>query len=649
MKSHFVAIDCETTMNAPLEIGAAHPMHPDNFIVQMGSLGSLSTPVRIRHYPSPSDLLAWSAELDLTDILVGMNMSFDFLYLYHDGGETVKQAIQKHHIWDIQVVEYIITGQTTKFASLDELAIKYGFPVKDPVVKNEYFKKGLGADHVPEAILSEYLVNDVETTLAIAKKQYDIVVEQDQMDLVRSQMRALHAIIEMMYNGLYVDLKTLADYTADVVSKYTAAKVDLTYLVPSVTNIDSPVQWSKYFFGGTEKVTEKVPDGHYKNGKPKFKNETKEVTIPASTSYIAHKDKISEKTGNVSVDEEVLEDIVNFRPSSIAATIAEALLKYRSLSKDLNTYVLGMSKHIIGNTIHGNINAAATNTGRLSSSNPNLQNISNNEIKKIFVSRFHSGGVLVEVDFNQLEIVILACITKDKQLMKDITKGTDIHSALYEDLYGRKPTKEERKPFKSRTFQLIYGAGARAIAKQAKCSLDEAMRFVRTFYIRYPSVRVWHETMLKKADIDSVHAYDRGDREHRKTYTYRAVTGRYLKFVEYKNESEYSSKSYSFSPTELKNYPVQSLATGDIVQMMLGALFDRYKDNHKVKMVNTVHDSILFDVKAEYAVEFMEDVLEELRNTHKYFFDTFGSELPIPLNASSSYGFDWFNMKETEL
>jgi DNA polymerase I-like protein with 3'-5' exonuclease and polymerase domains len=641
-------------MNAPLEVGAAHPMHIDNHIVMFGSeddigLGTIiRTPTsgQLREFFMRTSSI-WSKS---KPTLAGMNMSFDLCYLYRQGGEETKRYIQDMDIWDIQVAEYILSGQTIKFASLDELSVKYGLPVKDASLKEKYFGKGLGADHVPEDILRDYLVQDYKNTRTIAEIQYELAIAQKQLTLIRSQMKALHAIIEMMYNGLYVDIGAQAEHSVKVVNAYAKIKTDLETLVGThVTNIDSPAQWSKYFFGGYSTVTEKTPDGFFKNGKPKFKKVDIKIAVSAVTSYIPSKDKVSEKTGNVSVDEEVLEDIVK-GGEIIASPVAASLLEYRKLSKDLNTYVVGLSKHVLGNTIHGNINAAATGTGRLSSSNPNLQNISNNEIKQIFTSRFHSGGVLIEVDFNQLEIVILACITKDRQLMKDIVDGTDIHSALYEDLYGRKPTKEERKPFKSRTFQLIYGAGPKAISKMAKCSLDEAKRFVKTFYDRYPDVQTWHTNIIKQAEVDgSHHIGPDGAMDAKRTYTYKAVTGRHLKFVEYKNESEYSSRSYSFSPTELKNYPVQSLATGDIVQMMLGILFDKYKLNPNVRMVNTIHDSILFDVKAEHAVEFMEDVLEELRNTHKYFFYIFRVDLAIPLNASASYGFDWYNMKETEL
>jgi DNA polymerase-1 len=258
--------------------------------------------------------------------------------------------------------------------------------------------------------------------------------------------------------------------------------------------------------------------------------------------------------------------------------------------------------------------------------------------------------LIVEVDFNQLEVVALAHITKDEQLIEDIKNGVDIHSALYEGLFGRKPTKEERKPFKARTFQLIYGAGARAISKQAGCPLEEAQKFIGVFYKRYPSVALWHESFAKEVESYGKHLRNReGLLDKHKTSVHTTTTGRMFRFIEYFNDRAWASSSYSYSPTEMKNYPVQGLATGDCVPLMLGILFRKFVPRDDVKIINTIHDSILFDVRRESAPEFILDVLEVLRNTHKFFEKTFGHELALPLNASAGYGVNWYEMIEAEV
>jgi DNA polymerase-1 len=209
------------------------------------------------------------------------------------------------------------------------------------------------------------------------------------------------------------------------------------------------------------------------------------------------------------------------------------------------------------------------------------------------------------------------------------------------------PTKEERKPFKARTFQLIYGAGAKAIAKQAKCPLDEAKKFVEVFYKRYPSVEKWHREFAIQVEKAGVHepAPD-GTRNKFRTSTFISETGRRFVFNEYYNESDWSSRMYSYSPTELKNYPVQGLATGDIVPMMLGVIFNKLKGKEGVRMVNTIHDSLMFDVRSDQLGDFLLEITETLKNTHKYFASTFGKPLALKLNAGASVGFNWFEMKE---
>jgi DNA polymerase-1 len=208
------------------------------------------------------------------------------------------------------------------------------------------------------------------------------------------------------------------------------------------------------------------------------------------------------------------------------------------------------------------------------------------------------------------------------------------------------PTKEERKPFKSRTFQLIYGAGAKAISKQAGCSLEEAKQFIDVFYKRYPSVAKWHTDFAAHVEKWARYEEENGIKEMVRTYTHLTETGRKFSFKEYYNDSSWSSRMYNFSPTELKNYPIQGLATGDIVPMMLGIIFRKFVGREDVKIVNTIHDSIMFDVRVRSAVDFILEITDTLKDTHKYFEEMFKTPLALKLNAGASFGTNWFEMEE---
>jgi len=638
----FVAVDVETTLNGNEEVGLAHPMHPDNEVVAFGMCYDGSKPYATY---DAENFVTSICELPPGAVICGHNLAFDLMYLYKTS-IFLKEDLQDRLIWDTQLAEYILSAQQTKWSSLDELSIQYGLPVKDDKIK-KYFEKGLGSDKIPSAELIPYLEQDVINTAKIAAYQYERAVKAGQLTLIKTQMEALHATIEMQFNGLHIDRERLDKYTVEVVNNYVEVKLDLEELSTGyLEDINSPKQWSQFFFGGTKKVKVKEEVGVYKNGNTKYKMMEKALKIEPFIRYVPDPEKVSAKTGQVSVDDAVLNDMLKhtFDPKAIA--IINGLLKYRELSKQLSTYVQGLSKHIIGDFIHGKLNHTATVTGRLSSTSPNLQNISNNPIKQIFTSRFKNGRI-VEVDFNQLEVVALAHVTKDLQLIHDISSGKDIHSELYKDMFGRYPTKEERKPFKARTFQLIYGAGAKAISKQAGCSIDEAKKFVDVFYTRYAGVADWHKNFAEEVERKSVYELDDdGFREKVKTFILFTETGRKFCFKEYYSDSTWSSRTYNFSPTELKNYPIQGLATGDIVPMMLGIIFRQLKNRDDVKMVNTIHDSLMFDVELDSVTPFIEEITGILKNTHSYFEDIFKTPLALKLNAGASVGINWFDMEE---
>ena len=631
---NLLTIDTETTMNGNSDIGLAHPMCPVNRAVLTGCKDEFGLAVMpgLTHFPEQR-----------CDFVVGHNLPFDLLYMYKMDN---KEVFQKCRLWDTQLAEYLLSGQQARWASLDQLAVKYGLPLKEDKIK-KYFEAGIGADKIPLAELRPYLEQDVANTEAIARIQIAKAAELGMLPQMISQMEALHATTEMMWNGMHVDKAELDRYTVEVVNEYANTKLDLSAIVVGdLEDVDSATKWSKYFFGGKEKYIEKEAVGVYKNGKTKYKNITKERDIKGIYTYTIPNEWKSEKTGKVGCDEKILDVLTKYPETK---EVAAKLLQYRNLSKQLSTYVQGLAKHIQGDYIYGQLNHCATVTGRLSSAKPNLQNISNNPIKRIFTSRFGSEGSLVEVDFAQLEIAALAHVTRDKQLIKDIMTGTDIHSALFKEMYGYTPSKEERKPFKSLSFGLIYGAGFKTLAENAKCSVDSAKKFVKTFYDRYPSVKNWHDSFKAKADKEAEHLVSKEGVDKARTFIYISETGRQFYFKEYFDHGRWNARDYDFSPTELKNYPVQGLATGDIGPLMLGILFRKFVNQEGIKCVNTIHDSIMFDVKDEVKDQFIKEIMNELGKTHEYFEATFGKPLALKLSAGVSVGKNWYDMKELEI
>lgn len=640
-----LAIDVETTMNGNVDVGLAHPMHPDNHIVLLGTYdGSLVTIGNATDLQNEDGIKAINRFVKEADFIVGHNISFDLKYLYKDCPD-LKENLQKARLWDTQLAEYLLTGQKTKWASLDELCVKYGLPVKESLVQ-EYFKRGEGADKIPRKLLSDYLKGDVESTYAIAVKQLHEAVDRGMLPLIISQMEALHATTEMTFNGMRIYTPYILDYQYELQTKKDAFTTLVKTLVPIDVDIESPKQLSRFLFGGLLKETVKEQVGIYKNGKPKYKNKIILKNVEGICTDIPIKEEWKNKLG-VSVGDEVLTALAKSRNPQVTG-VATSVLKIRELNKSISTYCEGLLKHSMDGFIYGNINHVATGTGRLSSTAPNLQNISNDPIKKAFKSRYEDGS-LVEVDFNQLEVVALAHLSGDEQLIKDITSGDDIHSELYKTMHGHYPSKEDRKWFKRLTFGLIYGAGYKTLAKNAGCADDTAKLFISVFYERYPGVAYYHKSILELADKEAKLTIDGAGKRH---YTHVAETKRNYVFTEYTNEEEWkvkkSGRLYSFSPTELKNYPVQGLATGDIVPLMLGILYrqlvvsNKYGD--KIKFINTIHDSVMFDAHPDVVDLLIEDIRTILNQTHKYYEATFGIPLKLNLQVECSKGSNWFEM-----
>jgi DNA polymerase-1 len=244
----------------------------------------------------------------------------------------------------------------------------------------------------------------------------------------------------------------------------------------------------------------------------------------------------------------------------------------------------------------------------------------------------------------------LAAISNDTQLAYDINHGVDMHEQLYKEMYGRLPTKDERKKFKSLSFGLVYGAGARTLADNAGCSVADAKRFIDVFYSRYKGVGEFHTSIQKEAakgrKLTTGHT-PKG--EPIGAYLKRMPTGRMYLFHEYDNEWKGGA---TFSPTELKNWPVQGFATGDIVPHMVGHLVKQMYQagaNEYALPIMTVHDSIVFDVKQESLDKFIKAAKIVLSNTTPIFERHYGITMPVKLSVGCSFGPTWGDQVEYDL
>lgn len=275
-------------------------------------------------------------------------------------------------------------------------------------------------------------------------------------------------------------------------------------------------------------------------------------------------------------------------------------------------------------------------------------------IKNAFISGFN-GGYLLESDFGQLEVYALAYLSQDAQLKQDLLDGLDLHvlnaAALANQPYSVFKSRVDsgdllaigqRKLAKGMSFQLQYGAGAAKIAKENGCTEDFARKFIRFYYERYAGVKEYHKMLLNSAVSNRKPSHKRTSSDlPAGVCVLESETGRRFTFYE---EDSFNG-GVSFSPTQLKNYPVQGFATGDIVPLVLGHLHDRLcKEGltNNILLINTIHDSILEDVSRSYvyiAAKITKEVMESAPQLlQKYFGIDLGMPLKVEIRAGTTWG-----------
>lgn len=661
-------IDLETSVdNLSIGNNKASPFYPDNQVVMAGECDIRDGEVSIEVGCVP--YVPYGATI------IGQNVKFDLHYLRREWGEIHWRnwLLAGGSVWDTQLAEYLITGQDHKYASLDDLATKYGGTLKIDVIK-EMWNSGVRTEDIDKDLLEEYLIGDVTNTRIVAEGQAKSLHQPlDMQALARSQMDALLAIQEIEYNGMHVDQdqiehlyqgysKILEDLDQELKQMVIDDLATLSALGDhrdaflETLNLGSTHQLSKIIFGGgiPYKVSEQC--GLYKSGKKKGEPKYKKVEYFAKFYGSIKLDKYKQemaREGVYKVDDAVLQDIVYDKPTGKKLfEILSGIIEHRKLRKEVTTYYGALRGLVFPDgKVHANINQCATHTGRLSSNNPNSQNYpshGDSKVKTVFTSRWGDKGKIVEADYKQLEVIALAYLTRDPTLMDDICTGKDMHYETGKKVFGWKDPsdmdKDSRTIVKRVNFSLIYGGTPKGIAKSVGCSLSIADACVNAFYARYPEVQVWQDRIYAEVtDSRAPSSRTTSGGYPAGVGKYTSVTGRVYTFYEY--DVPWDAGSTNFSPTQTKNYPVQGLATGDIMQLVMGKLLRALKKDallhDECLMVGQVHDAILFDVyedNLEYALEFIRDIMEK---APQYFEETFGMPFDLPLKVDIGVGNNW--------
>lgn len=281
------------------------------------------------------------------------------------------------------------------------------------------------------------------------------------------------------------------------------------------------------------------------------------------------------------------------------------------------------------------------------------------KIRECFKSRWEDG-YLVEVDYSQLEIIALAALSGDENLIEDLLSGKDLHTSRAAELFKipeKEVTKAQRRYAKTWSFMLQYGAGAKSMAESEGMPIETAKQFIANYYERYPKVKEWQDYVIKSVTENRTKDGDKktssGKPRHKGEFV--SITGRRYMFLtydnKYYNKHRAGSEETQFSATQMKNWPCQGFATADIMKIALGILSTKLWGNTRMLMVNTVHDSIVFDVADKEALIDLLDITVEsmLDQTTDVLKRRYGIDLPVPLSMEIKYGKNWDDMSVIKL
>lgn len=725
----YMIYDCETENHKEYR-RLANPFSKKNWVLYRGFKVQGDKQCSFTYHPKPDGQF-----LDIpknVTLLVGFNIKFDLLYEWKSS--KLREFFKRGgKIWDAQYVEYLLEAQhpDAQMCSLDAIVEKYGGKKKVDEVKI-LWNAGYLTSQIDLGLMEDYLVGtakekrnggDIRNTELVYLSQLERAKELNMIPMIEARMDGLLATTEMEFNGLKIDLKEAARRMEILEAELQECTDKLEQYIPELPpelefNWGSPVHRSALIFGGAikyekqstyidpktgeparYKTFEDITDGVYTSGKRKGSPRTRRIEVlgelkTRKTEFIidlpgyikpdpdwAGKNKDARGKPVYQTNVDVIESL-----KDSGVPFLELMGKRNDISKDLGTYYLqydsrkneytGMltcvdkDDHIV----HHNLNHTNTVTTRLSSNNPNLQNIpteGTSEVKKMFTSRF-TNGVMLETDYKQLEVIVQGMLSGCKRLCQDIRDGVDFHckrvSAKYNIPYEKalhlckdekapdhKLWKERRRGCKEFSFQRAYGAGAAAIAKKTGMSKEEVEILIQTEDNLYPGVPRFNtvvEAAVRKSAKPFRQFFEGGSSKIYHRGYWIAPTGTRYSFRTYDAPEWQKERGIweSFMPTELKNYPIQGEA-GYIVQLMLGRLWrEKFlaSDNYggKALLVNTVHDCVWTDAQKSVHKKVLKDIKEILEDVPNTLNRLHGMDVKVPFPVSQSYGKTLYDQTE---
>lgn len=511
-------------------------------------------------------------------IKIGQNIKYDLLVLKWYGIDL------KGELFDTMLAHYLIDPDTRH--GMDVLSENYlGYtPISITTLIGAKGKGQLNMKDVPVEKVVDYAAEDADVTLQLANTFEPMLAEKNAIKLATEiENPLIYVLADMEKEGVRIDAETLANYSAQLQEEILKAELSVYDKAGLKFNLASPKQLGEVLFD------------HLKLD-PKAKKT---------------------KTGQYQTGEDVLMALAN------KSDIVQDILDFRQMQKLKSTYVDALPLLVNPRTgrVHTSYNQAVAATGRLSSNNPNLQNIPiktdrGREVRKAFIAR-DENHILLSADYSQIELRIIAEISKEANMLDAFLKGIDIHTATAAKVYGigiDEVTSNQRRNAKAVNFGIIYGQSAFGLSQNLNIPRKEAAEIIDQYFIQYPGIKNYMSDTMNFARENGYVETIMGRR-------------RYLRDI---NSANAVVRGYA--ERNAINAPIQGSAADMIKIAMINIHKDMVAQKLQSKMTMQVHDELVFDVVKSEKEQLKEIITNRMKTAIK-------TEVPIEIEIGE--GANW--------
>tara|TARA_Y100000590_G_scaffold304008_1_gene342770 strand:+ start:2898 stop:5675 length:2778 start_codon:yes stop_codon:yes gene_type:complete len=514
---------------------------------------------------------------------IGQNIKFDFIIFYKNG-------INLNSMEDTMLMSYVLDAGKNRhnMDTLSEIHLNHKTIKFKELVGTG--KKEINFSEVEIGKAKNYAAEDADITYRLYKKFYKNLKSEKLINIYEIFEKPLIKILAFMeIEGIKVDNKFLKLLSLKFENKIEKIQKEIFKISKKEFNIASPKQLGEIIY-----------------------NDLKITGLKKT------------KKGSFATSASVLEDLA-FKGHNFAKLV----LDWRQLSKLKNTYSDSLPEHLNPNTkrVHTSFLLAATTTGRLASSDPNLQNIpiksdDGRDIRKAFIAE--KDNVLISADYNQIEMRILADLADVKELKKAFKNNEDIHSLTASQIFGvdiKKVDKDQRRKAKAINFGIIYGISQYGLAKQINVSNSEAEEFLNSYFAKFPEIKIYMDNTIKFC---------------RKNGYVNNIFGRRSHFNSI-NDKNYNIRN--FQERAAINAPIQGSAS-EIMRLAMIRLDKKLNEQKylKSKMLLQIHDELIFEVKKSEINKMMNIIKEEMISVAYSDYHSFSIPLTVDINSGDNWG-----------